>query len=74
MLVFWPEGPSAKAYVDPAGTDPAYPGGPLTAKEKKAQGKWGPKFMRVDAVAMGAVVLPDHVHAAIMDELDTRAE
>ena len=63
----------AKAWVDPAGKDPKYPGGPLTAKEKKAQGGWGPKYMRVDAVGKGAVVMPDDVHAALMDELDTRA-
>ena len=30
--------------------------------------------MRVDAVAKGAVVLPDDVHASIMDELDTLAK
>ena len=65
--------PGAKAWVDPKGKDPAYPGGPLTAAQSKAQGKWGVKYMRVDAVAKGAVVLPDDVHAAIMDELDTRA-
>jgi hypothetical protein len=64
----------AKAWVDPAGSDARWPGGPLSKKEKTAQGKWGPKYMRVDAVAKRAVVTPDHVHAAIMDELDTRSE
>ena len=65
--------PGAKKWVDPTGRDPAYPGGPLSAKDKKAQGAWGLKFMRVDAVEKGAVVLPAETHASIMDELDTRA-
>ena len=30
--------------------------------------------MRVDAVAKGAVVLSSEVHAAIMDEVDSRAD
>jgi hypothetical protein len=65
--------PGAKKWVDPTGRDPAYPGGPLSAKDKKAQGAWGLKFMRVDAVEKGALVLPTETHASIMDELDTRA-
>ena len=36
--------PGAKKWVDPTGRDSAYPGGPLSAKDKKAQGAWGLKL------------------------------